>query len=427
MIVKELEANKLSKEQEEVIQEIENSQDNFFITGKAGTGKSTLLQGLKKATEKKFVVAAPTGVAALNVGGQTIHSLFKLSVKFKEPEDINVSKSTAKLLSKIEMLIIDEVSMLRADILDSINHVLQKSKDNTEPFGGVQVVMFGDLYQLPPIISDKDLAQYFKDRYTSPYFFSAHVWQSASLELKELQKIFRQDDPEFQTLLNSLRIRSFDSELLRKLNSRVQKPSTDESIVTLALTNKTVLQINEEALDTIKSEVHEYEAEISGDMEESAYPTEEVLKLKLGAQVMFLKNDPEQRWVNGTIGEVEYLSDDCIEIKVDGENHEIKKSKWDKIKYSYDESTQKIKEEVVSSFTQYPLRLAWAITVHKSQGQTLEKVVFDIERGAFAHGQTYVALSRCSSMEGLFLKKPIRGRDIIVDPRISEFMRSIKN
>lgn len=423
MLARELECTKLSQEQEEFIQEIENSSENYFITGKAGTGKSTLLQGLKQSSSKKFVVAAPTGVAALNVGGQTLHSLFKLSIKFQEPEDINVSKSTAKLLSKIDMLIIDEVSMLRADILDAINIILQKSKDNYEPFGGVQVIMFGDLYQLPPIINDRELEQYFKDKYTSHYFFAAHVWNGANLNLKELTEIFRQDDPEFQNILNSLRIRDFDSNLLKRLNERTIN-CLEESTVTLALTNKTVNQINEEALGQLTNESFEYEAEISGDMEKSAFPTEEVLTLKCGAQVMFLKNDPEQRWVNGTIGEVEYLSDDCIEVKVGEEIHEIKKTKWDKIKYSYDEKKQKMKEEVVSSFTQYPLRLAWAITVHKSQGQTLERVVFDIERGAFAHGQTYVALSRCSSFEGLFLKKPIRARDIIVDPRISEFMRS---
>jgi ATP-dependent DNA helicase PIF1 len=427
MLAKELECTVLSKEQQDFIQEIEESGENYFITGKAGTGKSTVLQGLKKSTKKKFVVAAPTGVAALNVGGQTIHSLFKLSIKFQEPDDIKVNKSTAKLLSKIDMLIIDEVSMLRADILDAMNIILQKSKNNFEPFGGVQVVMFGDLYQLPPIISDNEIAQYFKDKYSSHYFFAAHVWSGASLVLKELTTIFRQDDKEFQSILNSIRIRDFDSNLLNKLNERVQDASVTESIVTLALTNRTVSQINEEALDKISSQAYEYDADISGDMEKSAFPTEETLTLKVGAQVMFLKNDPEQRWVNGTIGEVEYLSDDNIEIKVADEIHEIKKTKWDKIKYSYDESTQKIKEEVVSSFTQYPLRLAWAITVHKSQGQTLNRVIFDIERGAFAHGQTYVALSRCSSFEGLFLKKPIRARDIIVDPRISEFMKSFSS
>ncbi len=425
MIVNELQCTQLSEEQEDFINEIENSSDHHFITGKAGTGKSTLLQGLKKFTKKKFIVAAPTGVAALNIGGQTLHSLFKLSIKFQEPEDIKISKSTAKLLSKIEMLIIDEVSMLRADILDAINIILQKSKEVYEPFGGVQLVMFGDLYQLPPIINDKELSQYFQDKYKSHYFFAAHVWDEADLNLKELNTIFRQSDLEFQNILNSIRVRNFDSSLLKRLNERVLAKPNDSSFVTLALTNKTVNQINEEALLKIQKRSYEYRAEISGDMEESAYPTEEVLLLKEGAQVMFLKNDPEQRWVNGTVGVIDYLADDHIEVNVNGEIHEIKKTKWDKIKYSYDENTQKIKEEIVSSFTQYPLRLAWAITVHKSQGQTLDKVVFDIERGAFAHGQTYVALSRCTSLEGLFLKKAISARDIIVDPKISEFMKSL--
>lgn len=424
MLNQELELTKLSKEQEAIVKEIENSNDNFFITGKAGTGKSTLLQGLKQLTIKKFIVAAPTGVAAMNVGGQTLHSLFKLPIKLIDPSDIKISKSTIKLLANTEMLIIDEASMLRADILDAIDYLLQEARESQLPFGGLQLVMFGDLYQLPPIINDKELTQYFKDHYESHYFFNAHVWRASNLEVRELQNIFRQEDESFQHILNSLRIRSFDSKLLNTLNERVTEHPKEDSIITLALTNKTVNEINQEKLAEIDSETFEYHAEIEGQMEESAYPTEEVLELKLGSQVMFLKNDREKRWVNGSIGEVDYLSDDCIEVKVNGEVHEIKKEKWDKIKYSYNETTKKITEEVTSSFIQYPLRLAWAITVHKSQGQTLDKVVFDIERGAFAHGQTYVALSRCTSLEGLYLKRPIRARDIIVDPRISQFMRS---
>ena len=421
----ELELTKLSKEQEEIIQEIENSSNNFFITGKAGTGKSTLLQGLKQLTIKKFIVAAPTGVAAMNVGGQTIHSLFKLPIKLIDPSEIKINKSTIKLLANVELLIIDEASMIRADILDAIDHILQEARDSQLPFGGLQLVMFGDLYQLPPIINDRELSQYFKDKYDSHYFFNAHVWRASTLKVRELQTIFRQEDKYFQEMLNSLRIRSFDSSLLNSLNERVLDKPEGESIITLALTNKTVNEINQEKLAKIDSETFEYHADIDGHMEESAYPTEEVLELKLGAQVMFLKNDREKRWVNGSIGEVEYLSDDFIEVKINGESHEVKKEKWDKIKYSYNETTKKIKEEITSSFTQYPLRLAWAITVHKSQGQTLDKVVFDIERGAFAHGQTYVALSRCSSLEGLYLKRPIRARDIIVDPIVTQFMRSI--
>lgn len=427
MLNQELELTKLSKEQEDIVQEIENSSDNFFITGKAGTGKSTLLQGLKQLTIKKFIVAAPTGVAAMNVGGQTVHSLFKLPIKLIDPSEIKISKSTIKLLANTEMLIIDEASMLRADVLDAIDYLLQEARDSQLPFGGLQLVMFGDLYQLPPIINDRELSQYFKDTYDSHYFFNAHVWRASTLKVRELQNIFRQEDKQFQEILNSLRIRNFDSKLLNTLNERVMEQPKEESIITLALTNKTVNEINQEKLAQIDSETFQYHAEIDGQMEASAYPTEEVLELKVGSQVMFLKNDREKRWVNGSIGEVEYLSNDFIEVKLNGETHEIKKEKWDKIKYSYNESTKKIKEEITSSFTQYPLRLAWAITVHKSQGQTLEKVVFDIERGAFAHGQTYVALSRCSSFEGLYLKRPIRARDIIVDPVVTQFMRSITN
>jgi ATP-dependent DNA helicase PIF1 len=420
VLLKELEVQNLSQEQEAFIEAIESSSDHFFVTGKAGTGKSTLLQALKQKTKKKFVVAAPTGVAALNIGGQTLHSLFKLPIKFQDPVDINPSKSVLKLLSKIELLIIDEVSMLRADILDSIDYILRQAKESDEAFGGVQIVLFGDLYQLPPIINDKELEAFFKERYLSHYFFSALAWREADLRVLELKDIFRQDETEFQNILNSIRVRSFDSDLLRKLNSRVQS-CDDKSVITLALTNKTVSSINETRLDDLTGQSFEYEADIQGDFEKSAFPTDENLVLKEGAQVMFLKNDPEKRWVNGSIGEVEYLSDDCIEVSIDGESHEIKKTKWEKIRYYYDEEAKKIKEEVTSSFTQYPLRLAWAITVHKSQGQSLDKVIFDIERGAFAHGQTYVALSRCRSFETLYLKRPIRPRDIIVDLKIRDF------
>lgn len=425
MIQQELSVMKLNEEQEELRSLIENTKDHIFITGKAGTGKSTLLQALKKTSPKKFVVAAPTGVAALNVGGQTVHSLFKLPAKFVHRSDIKVSKATQKLLSQIEMVIIDEVSMLRADLMDAIDEILQEARSSRQAFGGVQMVMFGDLYQLPPIVADRELQQYFKDHYNSYYFFSANVWQNTQLRVHELETIFRQDDGEFKQVLNSLRVGNFNQEAIAVLNSRANIPTPTENFITLALTNNTVSEINHRKLAEIKEQSFTYAAEISGDLEPSAFPTEKNLELKAGAQVMFLKNDREKRWVNGTIGEIDYLTDDAIEVKVNGEVVVVKKEKWDKIKYSYDSEKQAIKEEVESSFTQFPLRLAWAITVHKSQGQTLDTVVFDIERGAFAHGQTYVALSRCRSLEGLYLRRPIRARDIIVDPQVSQFMRSL--
>jgi ATP-dependent exoDNAse (exonuclease V) alpha subunit len=416
----------LSSEQQELFERIEETGSNMFITGKAGTGKSVLLQYFKENTMKQAVVVAPTGVAALNVRGQTIHSFFKIKPGFIRPEELNLTSKTALLLRNVDTIIIDEISMVRADLMDGIDHLLRMARSNNDPFGGAQIVMFGDLYQLPPIVDSQGLQQYFAHNHGGYYFFNAHVWENADLEVYELGKIFRQKDELFKDILNSIRLGEVTSEHLELLNNRVDLSVPKDGIITLVTTNNLVREINMRRLADLDESSTDYIADIDGELEESAFPTEEVLILKKGAQVMFLKNDREKRWVNGTLGIIDSLSDLEIKVNIDGIIYSVQKETWTKIRYHYDIKTRKVKEEVVSSFTQFPLRLAWAITIHKSQGQTYKLVAINLGGGAFAHGQTYVALSRCKSLEGIYLKKRILVQDIIVDPVVVNFMQKVQ-
>lgn len=414
----------LNDEQKSLLEIMENTDKNLFITGKAGTGKSTLLQEFKHLSVKKIVLVAPTGVAALNIGGQTIHSLFRIKPsEYIDPKQLKTPKTTKELLSKIETLIIDEISMVRADLIDAIDEILRFSKKSSEPFGGVQVIMFGDLFQLPPIIKDRSIEHFFQKNYNGIYFFNAKVWIDSDLEIHELKTNIRQEKDElFLRILNGVRNKRLSSDLMAKLNQRAGLKPKSKDFITLALTNKVVNDINEKELKALKTQEYKYEAEITGKLNSSEFPTEKTLRLKKNAQVMFLKNDREKRYVNGSIGKVTYLSDKVIEVEVDNKLVNVKKESWEKIKYNFDLTTNKIEEEVISSFNQFPLKLAWAITVHKSQGQTLDNVVLDMGNGAFAHGQTYVALSRCRNLENLYLKRSIKNRDLIVDPQVLEFL-----
>lgn len=417
----------LNQEQAHLKELIENTNQHVFITGKAGTGKSTLLHELKNSSVKQLVIVAPTGVAALNIGGQTIHSFFKIKpTGVINKSQLTVSKETKKLLNKIDTVIIDEISMVRADLMDAIDYILKQARESSEPFGGVQVVMFGDLYQLPPVITDKSIEAYLREVYGGFYFFNANVWSETDLEIHELRENMRQRDDEFREILDAVRIREFDSSLLNTLNERAKVKPPTKDYITLALTNSAVQSINLGKLNALATKKHDYKAKIEGQLEPSAFPTEQKLELKEGAQVMFLKNDREGRWVNGSIGKIFSLSKKEIEVELDGEIYTVKPEKWEKIRYSIDGDSNKITEETVSSFKQFPLRLAWAITVHKSQGQTLDRVVLDMGRGAFAHGQTYVALSRCRELNELYLEREIRPSDIIIDPQVSDFMRKVK-
>ncbi len=413
----------LSDEQNEVFKLIENTKETIYVTGKAGTGKSILLQYFVEHTKKRVVVVAPTGVAALNVGGQTIHSFFKLAPELQDLETLEVDGRTKELLKNIDTIVIDEVSMVRADLMEAINIKMQLALKNKLPFGGVQMVMFGDLYQLPPVVSDNELRSYFEEVYGGIYFFNAHVFKETKLRIVELSYIFRQKSERFRRLLNAIRNGEHDYDILEELNERVVAERPESGFITLAGNNATVSRINHSKLESLKGEERVYNANVVGEMKESNFPTEKGLKLKVGAQVMLLKNDTERprRWVNGTLGIVTKLKENEVLVNIDGVEHKVEKESWEAIKYSYDTEEKKLKKQVTSAFVQIPLRLAWAITIHKSQGQTYSSVVIDL-KAAFAAGQTYVALSRCTSLEGLYLTAPIRDRDIIVDRKVVEFM-----
>ncbi|MGH7203357.1 MAG: ATP-dependent DNA helicase, partial [Candidatus Levyibacteriota bacterium] len=303
------------------------------------------------------------------------------------------------------------------------DHLLRQARNSTIPFGGIQIIMFGDLFQLPPVISDKELHKYFEDNHGGYFFFNAHVWLNTHFKIHELTNIFRQKDQDFKIILNAIREGTVTTDQLDILNQRAMIDIPNNGVIILAPTNAAVSFINNKRLNEIEGNVHEYKAVISGHLEQSSFPTEEILRLKKGAQVMLLKNDREKRWVNGTLGYIHSLTTTEINVNIDGIVYSIPQETWKKISYYYDQSTKSIEEEVVSSFTQFPLRLAWAITIHKSQGQTYNSIAIDMGTGAFAHGQTYVALSRCTSLSGMYLKRQIMREDIIVEPRIISFMK----
>lgn len=336
-------------------------------------------------------------------------------------KSIRLDYKTIFLLKNIDTVVIDEISMVRADLMDAIDRVLRQARGYNIPFGGVQMVLFGDPYQLPPVVSDPELHKYFADNHGGYYFFNAHVWKDTQLEIHELTNIFRQKDEKFKDILNAIRVGDVTDDLLFTLNNRVVEiPET--GIITLSTTNASVAEINHRELEKLPGEIHEYRALVTGNLEYSAFPTDEILKLKKGAQVMLIKNDKNKRWVNGTIGVIESLSDNEVKVNIDGITYSVPKETWSKILYYYNQVEKKVEEEVVSSFTQFPLKLAWAVTIHKSQGQTYGTVAVDMGNGAFAHGQTYVALSRCTNLEGLYLKRQIVREDIMVDPIIINFM-----
>lgn len=408
---------------------VEKEGHNLFITGRAGTGKSTLLQLLRNTTKKKMVVLAPTGIAALNVNGQTIHSFFGFPPRpFERKEEIKKRRKRS-LYKKMDLLVIDEISMVRADLLDNIDYFLRINREIPLPFGGVQVVFFGDLFQLPPVVASEVEAMRFQILYDSPYFFSSMVLQEGfHLQMMELRKVYRQDSRHFLRLLEAVRLNRVDHEDLEELNERyLPNFEAEDFYITLTARNATADRINQKALADLATTERTYLATVSGVFKESLYPTEPALKLKIEAQVMFIKNDPDKRFVNGTIGKVQELKNDTIVVEVEEESGfrriiEVEKMDWEVLKYEPDEKNpDRIKTEVLGTFTQFPLKLAWAITIHKSQGKTFEKVIIDLGRGAFEHGQTYVALSRCRTLEGIVLKKRLQFRDVKIDERIVDF------
>ncbi len=404
------------------------SKDHLFISGKAGTGKSTLLRYFKKHTKKNAVYLAPTGLAAVNVGGQTIHSFFKFPPRPIDPSEI-FRRKNRKIYQKLDTIIIDEISMVRADLLDSIDLFLRKNgPDDLAPFGGIQMVYIGDLFQLPPVVRRDHVELLRVQGYETPYFFSAQSLVDVDLIHLELTKVFRQTDLAFLSLLNQIRDKSIDFEGLEIINETANKELEDFDeipFIKLCSTNRISHSINQRELDKLPHRPFSYEGKLEKQFNEKNLPCDQLLQLKIGAQVMMVRNDPEGRWVNGTIGTISELGFDEIEIEVNSSGsksrHKIKKEKWDAHKFNYDESNKKISSEIIGSFTQYPLKLAWAITIHKSQGMTFQQVYIDLGSGAFAPGQVYVALSRCVSLEGLILSKPIRPQDIFVDPAVVEY------
>ncbi len=415
----------LSPEQQAVFERIETTRDNIFVTGRAGTGKSTLLSYLSWRTSKQLVISAPTGVAALNVGGQTIHSLFRLPIGVIADHDIEQSAELRKLLNTIDTLVIDEVSMVNADLLDAIDRSLRQARQRkNEAFGGVQVVLFGDPYQLAPVPGEGDERAYFADRYDSMWFFDAKVWDETDLTIYELSTIHRQHEDEFKRMLNAVRHGAVTAEIAGRLNEVGARPAPTDGAITLATTNGTVTRINATELARLPGRVLTARAEISGEFGGRAYPADEALELKVGARVMFLRNDvggDAQRWVNGSVGTVLKI-DTTVWVEIDGERHEVKPAVWEKFRYSYSPLTKSLRKDVVAEFTQFPLRLAWAVTIHKSQGKTYDRAIVDLGQRSFAPGQTYVALSRISELDGLFLTRPLRPSDIIVDENVVRFM-----
>lgn len=402
---------------------MERTRECLFITGKAGTGKSTLLKYFKANTGKNIIVLAPTGVAAINVGGQTIHSFFKFPPRIIQKDTIKRLRNKS-LLENIDMIIIDEVSMVRSDLMDGIDYALRLNRGRMKaPFGGIQMVFFGDLFQLSPVV-EHEARQLLEERYRSPYFFSAKVFDDCHIRTIELSTIYRQKDSSFMELLNRVRNKEHTKEDLDILNKRVQKGievSKKDVTVILTTTNSLAHSINQDRLSKLPGKEITYDSMATGRFEESTYPTDACLKLKKGAQVILIKNDPDKRWVNGTLAKVTALSKDSIVVDIGGFEYDLPVVKWQKIEYSYNEEEDRIEDEVVGEFAQYPLKLAWAITIHKSQGQTFDKVIIDLGHGAFTHGQLYVALSRCTRLNGISLKRPVLHSDIIFDERIYEF------
>lgn len=400
------------------VSQVIRERKSLFITGRAGTGKSTLLRHLRDLGGLNTATVAPTGIAAINVGGQTIHSFFKLPPRLIRPEDIKLRRNAA-ILKKLELLIIDEVSMVRSDVMDAIDQTLRINRGQRHrPFGGVRVAMFGDLHQLPPIVSDPEVQKYLNARYGGPFFFGAPVFKETNFECLELTKKFRQTDPQFASLLDCISdstVSEFQLDALNGLVVSFDSLRDREKFIILAPDNNTVFNLNNDFLEAIQGKEHIFEASVTGQFDESAYPTDASLRLKAGAKVVILKNDPAKRWVNGTIATVAQITDGKVWVEVRGTRYEIERAAWDKISHEYDETKQTITQKVVGSFRQFPLRLAWALTIHKSQGMTLDNVYLDLARGAFAHGQTYVALSRCKSLAGLALARPLRSSDIIFD------------
>ena len=418
---------------------IENTGTHLFLTGKAGTGKTTFLRRLKEQSPKRMVILAPTGIAAINAGGVTIHSFFQLSFAPFVPETTfnssqthyRFSKEKRNIIRSMDLLVIDEISMVRADLLDAIDSALRRYRDREKPFGGVQLLMIGDLQQLAPVVKENEW-EMLKNYYETPYFFASRALRETVYMTIELKTVYRQSDTFFLSLLNKIRENQADDEVLNELNRRYQpgfRPRKEEGYIRLTTHNYQAQKVNDNELASLSGQTYSFRAEIDGTFPEYLYPADEVLTIKAGAQIMFLKNDPssEKRYYNGMIGEVAAVNDAGMIVrgKDNGDEFQLLPEEWGNYKYVLNEETKEITEEIEGTFRQYPIRLAWAITIHKSQGLTFERAIIDA-RNSFAHGQTYVALSRCKTLEGMVLESPLRREAIISDSTVDNFTKEVE-
>ena len=432
-------------ELQNALQILEFTRRSLFLTGKAGTGKSTFLRYIASTIKKKHVILAPTGIAAINAGGATLHSFFKLPFHPLLPNDsrysarnirdtLKYNSEKRKLLREVELIIVDEISMVRADIIDFIDKVLRiYNRNMREPFGGKQLLLVGDIYQLEPVLKEED-RQLLQPFYPSSFFFDAKVFRQMQLVSIELTKVYRQSDPVFINILDHIRTSKVGTADLAMLNQHVGTALENDGTklaITLSTRRDTVDYINEKRLGELPGEPTIFHGAIEGEFPDSSLPTPQELVLKTGAQILFIRNDKEKRWVNGTLGTIIGFGDEddgIIYVRTeDGTDCDVERELWENVKYTFNEKEQKVEEQAIGTYTQFPLRLAWAITVHKSQGLTFNKVKIDFTGGVFAGGQTYVALSRCTSLEGISLKEPIRREDVFVKAEVQKFARSYNN
>lgn len=423
----------INAEFQETIDLLENTDDHVFLSGRAGTGKSTLLQYFRRHTPKNVVVLAPTGVAAVNVQGQTIHSFFnfKPDITLARVKKIKMRQEQRNLYKKIDTIIIDEVSMVRADLIDYVDAFLRMYGPKIGvPFGGIQMVFIGDLLQLPPVLRNDD-KELFLQQYKSPYFFDAQVFKNVELRYLELHTVYRQHDADFINILNAVRTNTLKQHHVDALQARVDptyQPDDHGLFVFLTTTNAMADRVNQAQLEALDAEPFTCMAEVDGHFDKRAAPTQETLVLKVGAQVMMLNNDSAGRWINGSVGQIVKvipdLQEPIIRVKLtEGDTVDVTPHTWESFAFSLNEETEEVESEVRGEFRQYPMKLAWAVTIHKAQGKTFDHVIIDLGYGAFAHGQLYVALSRCTSLEGIVLRRRVRRTDVLIDNHVLDFMR----